>query len=156
MESEKVVDILKFYGTVGKEIADLQAELNTLEDETYNNLNGISYDGMPKTTGKTADPTFHTVSHINPIIREEIAAAEKKLNKLSIIKREIETEISGLPYMERTVILMFYKNRIKWERIAERLHYSVRQCKNFRTLAVNKLSQRFETNKIIANFSFPK
>lgn len=48
--------------------------------------------------------------------------------------------------------LDYYIYGMKWEQVAERNHYSDRQCKNIRDAAVEKLAAKFQNNDFLREF----
>jgi len=76
-------------------------------------------------------------------------------NKLNKVKLAILKELNGLPYICKAIIIEFYIRGLQWVRISEHLHYSERQCKNVRNHALERLAQKFESNKTISRFNFP-
>ena len=76
----------------------------------------------------------------------------ERIETLQRLKSQILQEVSRLKLKEKTIIFDYYIYGMKWEQVAERIHYSDRQCKNIRDTAVEKLAERFENNATIRGF----
>lgn len=79
-----------------------------------------------------------------------------QIEKLMFLKNEINQELKTLPYKEKNILFLFYIKKQCWGWISKTMTYSIRQCKNIRTTALLKLSERFEKNQAIKSFQFPE
>lgn len=156
MDKQAVVSILDFYKNIDDEILLKKKAIAELEARYYSIIGSINYDGMPKAKGRVVSPVENTVLNVPEWAGKEIKALQREQRGLYRVKTAIRKELNSLPYVQRTVILLFYVEGRQWVHIAAQIHYSERQCKNIRDYALNKLSLRFAANNVIAKFSFPK
>ena len=87
--------------------------------------------------------------NIPDYVRRDMKEYEEKVENLQKLKSQILQEISRLKLKEKTIIFDFYIYGMKWDVVAERNHYSDRQCKNIRDAAVEKLAEKFKNNSCI-------
>lgn len=155
MEKEKVIETLKFYPYIEKEVELNKRIIGDLEDQYYSSMGAINMDGMPKGQGGVSNPTERTVLNVPDVVRESIGEIEESNLQLHRLKVEILKELNTLPYEYKSIIFDFYVTGLHWVRISERINYSPRQCKNIRNSALEKLSAKFGKNRVISNFEFP-
>jgi hypothetical protein len=156
MNKGKAIEILKFYRDVDKAISLNERVINDLEDQYYNSVGAVNMDGMPHGKGGTSSPVETTVLHIPRSASRTIREMERENGKLEKIKSEILHELNRLNYHQKAVILGFYIRGLQWEQISEQTHYSPRQCRNIRDTALDRLTKRFTSNRMIANYRFPE
>ena len=89
-------------------------------------------------------------------VRETLEFLQKENEGLRRLKKAIWKEITALPYLERAAVHNHHVKGLQWVQISEQLHYSVRQCQNFRDKGIEKLAKRFERNGTISNFHYPE
>ena len=154
MEKEKVVEVLKYYRNIEKEIQLNKRIMRDLEDQYYSSVGAINMDGMPKAVGGTSNPTETMALNVSESVRETMIELEEENRRLCKLKTEVLRELNKLPYLHKTVVFDFYINNLQWVRISEQIHYSERQCKNIRNCALDKLKKRFDKNKTISSYDF--
>lgn len=152
MDKEKVINILKFYKEIDGEISIYRRILHDYESKYYNTIGAMVNDGKPKGQYHISRPVESAAMNIPDYVRENIEDYEEKVRKLQKMKSQILQEISRLKLKEKTIIFDYYIYGMKWEQVAERNHYSDRQCKNIRDAAVEKLAEKFQNNDFIREF----
>lgn len=151
MKKTKVIEFLEYYPLIDGEIKVCRTILEDLE-QSYNPIAAMQYDGQPKGKNNISRPTENAALNIPDYVREDISYYRSKIDNLQKLKVEILKEVSRLKLHQKNIIFGFYFNKLKWEQVAVRSHYSERQCKNIRDLAVENLVQKFSDNGIIANY----
>lgn len=151
MKKSKVIEILEYYTEIDGEIKVYRSIVEDLE-QNYNPLAAMQYDGQPKGKYNISQQTENIALNIPDYVREDIKYYQNKIDSLQKLKVEILKEVSRLKLHQKNIIFGFYFNGLKWEQVAVRNHYSERQCKNIRDLAVESLSQKFSNNGTIANY----
>lgn len=151
MEKRKVIKLLEFFSEIDGKINAYRTILAELEDY-YNPALSVNYDGMPKGKNHISNQTERTATKIPDYAKGEIILYKEKIRELQKVKVEILKEVSRLKLQQKNVIFGFYFQKMKWEQVAERTHYSERQCKNIRNAAVEKLLQEFGKNKILTEY----
>lgn len=152
MDKEKVISILKFYKDIDGEISMYRRILHDYESQYYNTIGAMVNDGQPKGQYHISRPVENAAMNIPDYVREDLKDYEEKMRKLQKMKSQILQEISRLKLKEKTIIFDYYIYGMKWEQVAERNHYSDRQCKNIRDAAVEKLAKKFQNNDFIREF----
>lgn len=152
MDKEKVINILEFYKEIDGEISIYRRILHDYESQYYNKIGTMVNDGQPKGQYHISRPVESAAMNIPDYVREDIEDYEEKVRKLQKMKSQILQEISRLKLKEKTIIFDYYIYGMKWEQVAERNHYSDRQCKNIRDTAVEKLAEKFQNNDFIREF----
>lgn len=155
MDKGKVIDILEFYKEIDGEISLYRHILHDYESQYYNTIGATANDGQPKGKNHISRPVESAVMNIPCYVQEEIASYEEKVRFLQKAKSQILQEISRLKLKEKTIIFDYYIYGMKWEQVAERNHYSDRQCKNIRDAAVDKLAGKFKDNDFLRDFKRP-
>lgn len=156
MDKQAVVSILDFYKNIDDEILLKKKAIAELEARYYSVIGSINYDGMPKAKGRTSSPTENAVVNVPEWAAKEIKTLQREQKALCRVKMAIRKELNSLPYVQRTVVLLFYIEGRQWVHIAAQIHYSERQCKNIRDYALDKLGQRFTVNRVVSKYVFPK
>lgn len=151
MRREKVVKLLKFYPEIDGEIKARKNVLNDLE-EYYDTSAGMNYGGTPGSRKSTVSTTERAALNVPYYAREQIERCKKEITELQAVKVEILKEVSRLKLKQKNVIFGFYLHGMKWEQVANGMHYSERQCKNIRDEAITKLLQGFAKNKVLITF----
>lgn len=152
MDKEKVINILEFYKEIDSEISIYRRILHDYESQYYNTIGAMVNDGQPKGQYHISRPVESAAMNIPDYVREDMEAYEEKVCQLQKMKSQILQEISRLKLKEKTIIFDYYIYGMKWEQVAERNHYSDRQCKNIRDAAVEKLAEKFQNNDFIRGF----
>lgn len=152
MDKEKVIEILDYYKEIDGEIALFRRTLNDYENQYYNTMGAIVSDGQPHGKNHVSNIVEERAMIIPDYVRKDIDRYKTRIDTLQKLKSQILQEVSRLKLKEKTVIFDFYIYGMKWEQVAERIHYSDRQCKNIRDVAVEKLAVRFENNASIKGF----
>lgn len=155
MDKEKVIEILDFYKEIDGEIAFYRYALQEYENQYYNTMGAIKSDGQPHGKYHISKIVENAALNIPDEVRDVMKNYTTNIEKLQALKSQILQEISRLKLKEKTIIFDFYIYGMKWEQIAERIHYSDRQCKNIRDAAVEKLAERFAENACINGFHRP-
>lgn len=152
MDKEKVIKILEFYKEIDGEIGIYRRILRDYESQYYNTIGAMANDGQPKGLNHISRPTENAAMNIPDYVRRDMKDYEEKVENLQKLKSQILQEISRLKLKEKTIIFDFYIYGMKWEVVAERNHYSDRQCKNIRDTAAEKLAEKFKNNSCIEEF----
>lgn len=152
MDKEKVIKILEFYKEIDSEIGIYRRILRDYESQYYNTIGAMANDGQPKGLNHISRPTENAAMNIPDYVRRDMKDYEEKVENLQKLKSQILQEISRLKLKEKTIIFDFYIYSMKWDVVAERNHYSDRQCKNIRDAAVEKLAEKFKNNSYIEEF----
>lgn len=152
MNKEKVIKILEFYKEIDGEISIYRRILHDYESQYYNTIGAMVNDGQPKGQNHISRPVENAAMNIPDDIREDMKNYEEKVRVLQRVKSQILQEISRLKLKEKTIIFDYYIYGMKWEQVAERNHYSDRQCKNIRDTAVDKLAEKFGNNEFLREF----
>ena len=152
MDKGKVIKILEFYKEIDGEICLYRRILHDYESQYYDTICATVNDGQPKGQNHISRPVESAAMNIPDYVREEMEEYEEKVRVLQRMKSQILQEISRLKLKEKTIIFDYYIYGMKWEQVAERNHYSDRQCKNIRDTAVDKLAEKFENNEFLKEF----
>jgi t-SNARE complex subunit (syntaxin) len=152
MDKEKVMEVLEFYKEIDGEIDIYRRILRDYESRYYNTIGAMANDGQPKGQNHISRPVESAAMNIPDYVRRDMKDYEEKVQSLQNLKSQILQEISRLRLKEKTIIFDFYIYNMKWEQVAERNHYSDRQCKNIRDEAVKKLAEKFQSNATIREF----
>ena len=152
MDKERVIQILDFYKEIDGEISIYRRILRDYESQYYNTIGAMANDGQPKGKNHISRPVENAALNIPDYVRADMEKYENEIKRLQRIKSQILQEISRLKLKEKTIIFDYYIYGMKWEQVAERNHYSDRQCKNIRDEAVKKLAERFQSNEFIKEF----
>lgn len=155
-EREKVITILRFYRDVDKTIKLNERVIKNLEDQYYTTLGAVNMDGMPHGKGTPLSPVERAVLNVPASVQQTISSMNQENRKLAEIKGHILSELNGLNYHQKAVLLAFYIDGLQWEQISERLNYSPRQCRNIRDDGLDALGKRFSRNKAISRYRFPE
>lgn len=156
MDKRAVISILDFYKNIDNEILLKKKAATELEEQYYSVIGSINYDGMPKAKGRTSSPTENAVLNVPEWVIKEMKTLQREQRALCRVKTSIRKELNSLPYIQRTVVTLFYIEGRQWVHIAAQIHYSERQCKNIRDSAIEKLRQRFAVNRVVSKYIFPK
>ncbi len=154
MECEKVKQILTFYKNIDNEVSFTQGLIEEL-NQYYEPESGDGMDGQPRAKYKKTNPTQTAALNIPVYASGDIREYEVEIETLYRLKKAIMAEINKLPSPYKNVIYDFYVQGLQWVQIAERIHYSATQCKNFRNRGLEKLGRHFSQNDIILKYHFP-
>lgn len=152
MDKQKVIEILDYYKEIDGEIAFYRRTLTDYENQYYNTMGAIASDGQPHGKYHISRIVENAALNIPDYVREIMKDYSERIETLQRLKSQILQEVSRLKLKEKTIIFDYYIYGMKWEQVAERIHYSDRQCKNIRDAAVEKLAERFENNADIKGF----
>lgn len=150
MDKKEVIHIIEYCKDIPNEIKLNNKIVKNLEDQYYT-LPGIVVDGQPKGKGGISNPVEVAVLNIPSGVSELIRKYNERTKLLQNLYSEIMEEVERLSYRERKVIYGFYIEDLRWEKIA-RGFYSIRQCKNIRSIALDKLATQFKRNKTIQKY----
>lgn len=156
MKKERVIYILSFFRTIDEEIRFNEAGIKEYEDIHYSTIAAQNLDGLPRGKGGFHSATETAALNVPEGVRETLEFLQKENEGLRRLKKAIWKEITALPYLERAAIHNHHVKGLQWVQISEQLHYSVRQCQNFRDKGIEKLTKRFERNGTISNFHYPE
>ena len=156
MKKERVIYSLSFFRTIDEEIRFNEAEIKEYEDIHYSTIAAQNLDGLPRGKGGFHSATETAALNVPEGVRETLEFLQKENEGLRRLKKAIWKEITALPYLERAAIHNHHVKGLQWVQISEQLHYSVRQCQNFRDKGIEKLTKRFERNGTISNFHYPE
>ncbi|MDE6908766.1 MAG: sigma-70 family RNA polymerase sigma factor [Lachnospiraceae bacterium] len=152
MDRKKVIEILEFYKEIDGEISLYRQILHDYESQYYDTVGAMVNDGQPKGQYHISRPVESAALNIPESLRGDMEKYEEKVCVLQEAKSQILQEISRLNLKEKTIIFDYYIHGMKWEQVAERNHYSDRQCKNIRNAAVVKLVVKFQSNAFLREF----
>lgn len=156
MKRGKVISILRFFGTIDREIQMNNATIQDLNDRYYITVGAVNMDGLPHGKGGVSKPVEKVVENIPEYVRKKIEGKERRNKRLEELGTAIGRELDRLTYYEKAVVLWFYVDGKTWEQISGRLNYSPRQCRNIRDKALDRLGNWFSANKAIFRFRFPE
>lgn len=145
------MQFLKLFPEIDEEIRTRRSIVADLE-QYYNPVSAIQYDGMPKGKNHISSQTEQAALNIPNYVHKEIKQYESEIEALQQVKVEILKEVSRLKLKQKKVIFGFYFHGMKWEQVAERTNYSVRQCKNIRDEALERLLQSFSKNRVLKEY----
>ena len=143
VDTEKVVYILQRYKDINKELQLHDRIIKDIEDNFYCPLTSLS---------NKADSTEKTALNVPLEISKELRDLQRQKEETLIFKIEVKRELDKLETLHKCIIYDFYIDHRKWEQIAQRLNYSVRQCKNIRVKALKLLGRQFERNKELKKY----
>lgn len=152
MDKEKAIEILDFYKEIDREISIYRRITHDYEKQYYNTMKAMENDGQPKGKNSNSRPVEIAALNVPDHARKDIESCKKKINLLQIAKSQIIQEISRLKMKEKIIIFDYYIYGMKWEQVAEHSNYSVRQCRNIRDAAVEKLAAKFQDNDFLRKF----
>ena len=152
MDKEKVIKILEFYKEIDGEISIYRRILHDYESQYYNTIGAMANDGQPKGKNHISRQVESAAMNVPDYVRQDMEEYEAKVRYLQRAKSQILQEISRLKLKEKTIIFDYYIYGMKWDQVAERNHYSDRQCKNIRDAAVEKLAAKFQNNDFLREF----
>lgn len=150
MNKKEVIEIIEYCKDIPNEIKLNNKIVKNLEDQYYT-LPGMVIDGQPKGKGGISNPVEQVVLNIPSGVSELRQKYKDQTKLLEKLYREIMEEIGRLSYRERKVIYSFYIEDLRWEKIAPGF-YSIRQCKNIRNIALDKLIKQFKSNSTIQRY----
>lgn len=143
VDTEKVVYILQRYKDINRELQLHNRIIKDIEDNFY----------CPLTSSiNKVDSTEKTALSVPVEISKELKDLQKQKGETLIFKTEVKRELDKLETLHKCIIYDFYIDHKRWEQIAQRLNYSVRQCKNIRAKALKILGRQFEYNKELKKF----
>lgn len=145
-DTEKV---LKFYNRIDDEIRMCKASREECE-EIYNTVGAMSYDGMPKATGKSDKVAKTAIKAAERENRKNIDFYNRRITALNRIKTEVLKELTTMQAVHKVILTGFYIKGFKWEQIAEQVGYSVRQAQNHRTEALEIMTKKLTRNRYIS------
>ena len=156
MEKERVFLILSYFRRIDDEIRFNEAEIKEYEDIYYSTIAAQNLDGLPHGKGGFHSATETAALIVPEGVCETMEFLRNENEGLRRLKKAIMREITALPYLERVAVYNHHVKGLQWVQISGQLHYSVRQCQNFRDKGIEKLTKRFERNGTISNFHYPE
>lgn len=154
VDTTRVIQLLKYYGTIDKEI-ELQAqEIRDAEEICYS-VSGVNMDGMPRGKYRFRSPTEETAIRAAQTDAEIIRQMREQLERMKRLRFEIQGELKALPIDERKIIIKKHKDNKGWKEIAKYINYSEKTCSRHYKSAINILAARFEQNTFIAGYRMP-
>ncbi len=151
MKKGKVIKFLELFPEIDGEIKARRSIIADLE-QYYNPIQGVGYSDTTKGKYSTSNPTERLALNIPDYVRKDIRQYEREIEELQKIKCEILKEVSRLTLKQKNVVFGYYFHGMKWEEVAERTHYSERNCKNIRDGAVERLLQGFSKNRTLVEY----
>ena len=151
MNRRKVLKLLELFPEIDGEIRARRSIISDLE-QYYNPIQGIGHSDTTKGKYANSNQTERIAMNIPDYVRTDIQEYTKEIEKLQKVKVEILKEVSRLTMKQKNVVFGYYFHGTKWEQVAERTHYSERQCKNIRDGAVERLLKGFENNRILSEY----
>lgn len=111
-----------------KEVRHLKFQVKIIDDkikELRSQIEGqaIKYSDMPKMEGYK--------QNIMQNLMERLMELESKRNRLQMKIDIILEELSELPEMVYKVVYYRHIDNLSWLEVADKLHYSIAQCKRF-------------------------
>lgn len=149
MKNSEVEAILKFYKDIDIDIKVASKWLEQYES-VYDTRGAMNYDGMPHGSNTSDSTALLAIKIAKTDTRESIEILQKRIKELKKLRIEIQKEILTLNAVHKTIVLSFYVEGEKWERIAEQISYSVRQSKNIRCVALEVLGSKMARNRSIS------
>lgn len=156
MEKERVFYILSFFRRIDEEIKFNEREIGEYEDIYYSTVAAQNLDGLPRGKGGFHSATETAALNVPEGVCETLEFLRAENEGLRSLKKAIMKENTALPYLEKASVYNHHVKGLQWVQISEQLHYSVRQCQNFRDKGIGKLAKRFERNGTISNFQYPE
>lgn len=151
MDKDKVLKLLELFPEIDGEIRARRRIISDLE-QYYNPVQGVGYSDTTKGKYANSDQTGRVALNIPDYIRGDIQRYQKEIEELQKVKIEILREVSRMTMKQKNVIFGYYFNGMKWDQVAERTHYSERQCKNIRDGAVERILKGFQNNRILYEY----
>jgi len=152
MTAEKVIAILKYYPEIEGNIKFYRDRIKEYEQEYYTPCTSQDNDGQPKGKNHISRTTENIALNIPAFVKPMIDEYEEKIESQGRFRAAIIKEISRLKRTQKEIIFDRYINDVKWEQVAQRNNYSVRQCDNIRRDAITALCGYFEANDTIRHF----
>lgn len=120
-----------------KEVKHLKFQIKILEEKIEEirgqmEVQAIKYSDMPKAEGYAKS--------IMQMLTEKILELENKKDKLQIKIDFILEELSELPETVYKVVYYRHIDNMSWLEIADKVNYSVSQCKRFYVNAKNRVA----------------
>lgn len=140
--------ILKFYSRIDDDIRMCKASRKEC-GEIYNTIGSMTYDGMPKATGKSDKVAKTAIKAAERENRKNMEFFDRRITELNRIKTEILKELTTMQAVHKVILTGFYIKGTKWEQIAEQVGYSVRQSQNHRTEALEIMAKKLSRNRYI-------
>lgn len=150
MNKQEIIELIEYFKDIPDTIKLNKRIIKNLEDNYYT-LPGVVEDGQPRGKGGISNPTEMVVLNIPSGVSELVREYQEQIKTLDKLYKEIIGEIEKLSYRERKVIYEFYIMNRRWEKVAQGF-YSVRQCKNIRNIAIEKLQEQFKSNIFVRKY----
>lgn len=149
MKNSEVEAILEFYKNIDLDIK-VTSEWLERYNMPYDTRGAVNYDGMPHGSSMTDRIGLLATSLAASDNLETVRELENRVKELKKLRTEILKEISTLSPVHKAIVDSFYIRGQKWERIAEQINYSVRQCKNIRCVALEVLGGKLARNRNVS------
>ena len=134
-----VIDELNNIRSMIKEKQYLEERIAELEQQIYG-LKPLS----TERTGKGGGAGDHLTTLIEN--RDKLKRTlEEKLERIYILERRVEDAVEILIPEERNIVRLFYLKGLSLEAIACRTNYSERRVREFKTSAVKKIEEKYNS-----------
>ena len=140
---------LILYPDIPQEIQKLNAEINDIinrKDETRDMLQAQHLSDMPKNS-ETGNPVLTAVVQLVDRYGEQLLDIIEQINEYMDIQQEINTVWMILDKDEKRVLELRYFDRMRWDWIPAKLHYSRRQCFEIHNNAIAKIKKLSKEKK---------
>lgn len=141
-----VIKVLSSFRDIPSQIKINNKIIKDNEEQYYNTLKSPQLDSLKG--GGISSLVEQAAINVPTGVKRALEKLERENERLNNLYEEVTKELSKLEYREKKIIYEFYVYEYKWEKIA-RGFYSVRQCKNIRNRALQKLKDLFEKNEAI-------
>lgn len=150
MTIKDTIRILNKYKDINNSINLNIKELKNIELEYY--IKQTAEENINIKTNRISNITEKLALNIPKHIQEQRKYLEEQIKTQEEFKKEVYKKVNELDYTEKLIITEFYINKKRWQKISQEAHYSIRQCKNIRIIALKKLLDKFQTLPVIARF----
>jgi len=134
---------LILYPDIPQEIQKLNAEMNDIlncKDETRDMLQAQHLTDMPK-GGDKSNPTLTAVIQLVDRYSEQVLDIIDKINDYIDIKQEIDSFWIQLDKDEKRVLELRYFDRMRWDWIPAKMHYSRGYCFEIHNKAIARIKR---------------
>ncbi len=127
--------VLKYCADIPCRIAIINQSQRELEDET-DTLHGVAMDGMPK-SGVPGDAVCSMACKMVDLgIGDRLRELEERKRILRSDWATIQRQIDRLPSVHNLILSGYYIEHKKWDKIGDKINYSVRHMKRLRNVAL--------------------
>jgi len=139
---------LILYPDIPQEIQRLNKDLNDInsyKDETRDMLQAQHLSDMPK-GGDISNPTLTATIQLIDRYGEHTLHIIDQINEYMDVKEEVDSAWMVLERDEKRVLELRYFDRMRWDWIPAKMHYSRRECFRVHNDAIKKIKQNTKTN----------